>query len=87
MRLITKHNNLQESYHKLQIDFSKSDIENAELRRLNKELSNICANEKSNYQYLRNKIIENPESILHHIKLSKIENYVRKSKLKRIESK
>jgi len=84
MRLITKFNTLQESYHNLQIQLAKYEIENSELRRLNKELIVSTNNTKIGYEHLRDKIINNPETILYHIKLSKIENYLRKVKLKRL---
>jgi len=84
MRLITKFNTLQESYHNLQIQLAKYEIENEELRRLNKELQASINNRNKDYEYLRLKIVDNPESILYHIKLSKIENYLRKVKLKKL---
>jgi FKBP-type peptidyl-prolyl cis-trans isomerase (trigger factor) len=87
MRLITKYNNLQECYHNLQVEFTKSEIEKANLRQLNKDLIKKANDADSGLLYLRNKIIENPEQILHHIKLSKIENYIRKTKLRKISTK
>ncbi len=87
MRLATKHNNLQELYHNLQIEFTKSEIEKANLRQIIKDLQVSLNNAKYSFDRLNKKIINSPEEILYHIKLSKIENYVRKVKLKKINSK
>lgn len=87
MRLITKYNNLLECHNNLQCEFARIQIENAGLLRLYKESLASVRNANSSLQYLKNKISDNPESILYHMKLSKIENYIRKSKLRRITSK
>ena len=87
MRLITRFNNLQESYDKLKIEFSKSEAKNKELINLNNQLISQRKTADSNYIQLRDKIVNTPEQILYHIKLYKIENYIRKNKLKKLNSK
>jgi len=87
MRLITKYNKLQEDYHNLQLEFTRSEIEKANLRSTIKDLNTSVTNARSGYEHLKNKIEKEPESILYHIKMSKIENYIRKSKLRKITSK